>query len=100
MNFNINGQYSFRSLCYGFLDFPDEESAHRVLHRYNGKLIPNTSVSGSNKLPLSVWIGFGFKFLSYTLLKFAFVFFLSFEIAAKVAVITRMRPFSLKMDWL
>ncbi|KAG8198901.1 hypothetical protein JTE90_015113 [Oedothorax gibbosus] len=31
------------SLCYGFLDFPDEESAHRVLHRYNGKLIPNTS---------------------------------------------------------
>ncbi|GBM53471.1 tRNA selenocysteine 1-associated protein 1 [Araneus ventricosus] len=31
------------SLCYGFLEFPDEESAQRVLHRYNGKLIPNTS---------------------------------------------------------
>ncbi|GFQ79892.1 tRNA selenocysteine 1-associated protein 1-like [Trichonephila clavata] len=31
------------SLCYGFLEFPDEESAQRVLHRYNGKLIPNSS---------------------------------------------------------
>ncbi|GIY63275.1 tRNA selenocysteine 1-associated protein 1 [Caerostris darwini] len=29
------------SLCYGFLEFPDEESAQRVLHSYNGKLIPN-----------------------------------------------------------
>ncbi|XP_042903848.1 tRNA selenocysteine 1-associated protein 1 [Parasteatoda tepidariorum] len=34
---------STESVCYGFLEFPDEESAQRVLHRYNGKLIPNSS---------------------------------------------------------
>ncbi|XP_054709927.1 tRNA selenocysteine 1-associated protein 1-like [Uloborus diversus] len=32
---------STESLCYGFLEFPDEESAQRVLHRYNGKPLPN-----------------------------------------------------------
>ncbi|KFM61470.1 tRNA selenocysteine 1-associated protein 1, partial [Stegodyphus mimosarum] len=31
------------SLCYGFLEFPDEDIAQRILHRYNGKPIPNTT---------------------------------------------------------